>query len=71
MQVMVNGVKELIAEEDLTVARLLAMKEVESPDMVSVQINGLIVDRQTYGTRTVSNGDEVDFLYFMGGGAFR
>jgi len=69
MQVMVNGTKELIEEENLTVARLLAIKEVESPEMVSVQVNGKIVDRQSYGSQAITEGDEVDFLYFMGGGA--
>lgn len=69
MQVMVNGKTEIIEEESVTVARLLTIKEVESPDMVSVQVNGKIVDRQRYGEQAISAGDEVEFLYFMGGGA--
>jgi len=38
------------------------------PDYVSVELNGEIVDRQEFGTRRVSPGDVVEFLYFMGGG---
>jgi sulfur carrier protein len=38
--------------------------------MVSVQLNGEIIDRNQYQAQTISEGDELDFLYFMGGGAF-
>lgn len=69
MQLMVNGKAEIVEEDNISVAGLLALKQVESPDMVSVQLNGKIVDRQRYAEQAVSDGDEVEFLYFMGGGA--
>jgi sulfur carrier protein len=37
--------------------------------MVSVQVNGEFVGRDDFSTFLVNNGDEVDFLYFMGGGS--
>ena len=41
MQITINGENEQIAEEGVTVTRLLEIKNVESPDMVSVQVNGV------------------------------
>ena len=69
MQIKINGVIENIAEEELYIARLLKMRDVESPEMVSVQLNGSIVDRVNYGEIAVSDNDEVEFLFFMGGGS--
>jgi sulfur carrier protein len=71
MKVKINGVVEDIAEKTMSIARLLELRKVESPEMVSVQLNGDIIDRSHYGKTTVTNNDEVDFLYFMGGGGRR
>ncbi len=67
----VNGKPQTIPEESITVAELLSLNKVEMPDMVSVQCNGEFLDRQAYESTTVKHADEVDFLYFMGGGAIR
>ena len=48
---------------------LIKKNKVEQPDMVSVQINGEFVSRDKFDSTLLYNGDEVDFLYFMGGGA--
>lgn len=65
----VNGEPQTIPEESITVAQLLTHKKVEMPDMVSVQLNGEFVDRQLFESTTIKHADEIDFLYFMGGGA--
>jgi sulfur carrier protein len=39
-----------------------------TPDMVSVQLNGDFVTREKYDEISIKDGDEVDILYFMGGG---
>ena len=69
MQLIINGEIEKMAEENLSIERLLELREVESPEMVSVQLNGSIVDRVNYGEIAVSDNDEVEFLFFMGGGS--
>ena len=69
MQLKINGEIEKMAEENLSIERLLELREVESPEMVSVQLNGSIVDRVNYGETAVSDNDEVEFLFFMGGGS--
>jgi sulfur carrier protein len=67
----VNGEAQTIQEETITVAKLLAQNKVGMPDMVSVQLNGEFLERQAYESTTLKHSDEVDFLYFMGGGASR
>lgn len=68
MKIKVNGAQQEI-EAGLSVADLLVHNKVEMPDMVSVQLNGEFVQREHYGATTLKEDDEIDFLYFMGGGA--
>ncbi len=68
MKIKINGEIEELGENGLTISKLLVVKDVESPDMVSVQHNGEIIDRQNYETTAIQENDELDFLYFMGGG---
>lgn len=68
IEVEINGSKDSLPKE-LSVAELLSVKKVESPEMVSVELNGEFVDRSAFGDTSIKNGDSVEFLYFMGGGA--
>jgi sulfur carrier protein len=68
MKIKVNGAEQEI-EAGLSVADLLVRNKVEMPDMVSVQRNGEFVQRDQYGATMLQANDEIDFLYFMGGGA--
>lgn len=67
MQIKVNGSPQAI-EHSVTVAELLVLNKVEMPDMVSVQLNGEFVKRENFASTIVKENDEIDFLYFMGGG---
>jgi len=67
VKIKVNGVPQEI-ETGLSVADLLTRNKVEQPDMVSVQLNGEFVQRDRFAATVFRDGDEVDFLYFMGGG---
>ncbi len=69
MNILVNGETQTLAEAKVSVAQLLDINNVESPDMVSVQRNGDFVDRGNFDSTLLSENDEVEFLYFMGGGA--
>ena len=71
MQISMNGEKRQVEGENLTIAGLLTVEKVESPEMVSVQVNGEVIDRILYQETGINDGDEVDFLYFMGGGSGR
>lgn len=67
MKIKVNN-EERIFEGEISIAKLLVACKVEMPDMVSVQLNGEFVDKDTYEKVFIKKDDEVDFLYFMGGG---
>jgi len=69
MQLRINGETEKMTEENLSIERLLEIREVESPEMVSVQLNGSIVDRVNYRETAISDNDEIELLFFMGGGS--
>ena len=67
MKIKVNGeAKDL--SEIMNISTLLKVNKVEQPEMVSVQLNGEFVERESFDSTKVKDGDEVDFLYFMGGG---
>ena len=53
----------------LNVSELIKQSDVQQPDMVSVQVNEEFAEREDWDIIQISEGDKVDFLYFMGGGA--
>ena len=67
-KIIVNGEQQDV-NLPLQVAELLKLNQVEQPEMVSVQLNEEFVDRNDWEKIQLKEGDEVDFLYFMGGGA--
>ena len=68
MRLTVNGSARETAEERLTVSALLAVEGVQNPQAVAVQLNGLFVNSAAFGETFLKEGDEVDYVYFMGGG---
>lgn len=68
MKIMING-EQMEMGSPLTVAELLQQREIESPDMVSVEINEEILARDGFATTLLQENDAVEFLYFMGGGS--
>jgi len=67
MLIKVNGKPQQL-EKKISVADILALNKVEMPDMVSVQLNGEFLKKEQYTAVTLKENDEIDFLYFMGGG---
>jgi len=68
MKLLINGNSEEVSGA-LTIKELLAEKKVADPDMVTVELNGTILQRQDFVTIKIKEGDAVEFLYFMGGGS--
>ena len=66
--ILVNG-KTQEAELPILLIDLIKNNNVEQPEMVSIQVNGEFVDRTNFDTTQINANDEVDFLYFMGGGS--
>lgn len=69
MNIKINGETKEI-KDAVTVTEILVIEEVESSDMVSVQLNGEFVDRDKFPETVLKENDQIDFLYFMGGGSF-
>ena len=47
---------------------LLADKQVR-PEVVSVELNGRMLERREFDSTSLQSGDQVEVLFFMGGGA--
>lgn len=67
MTISVAGVKKEFAD-GLTVAQLVEAENVETPQYVTVSVNDEFVKSGTFEETVLKDGDEVEFLYFMGGG---
>ncbi|MDD6395267.1 MAG: sulfur carrier protein ThiS [Acutalibacteraceae bacterium] len=67
MFITVAGVKKEEAD-GLTVAQLVVDENVEMPQYVTVTINDEFVASGTFESTVLKDGDNVEFLYFMGGG---
>jgi sulfur carrier protein len=68
-KIQVNGKEQILETASISVLELIKLNKVLNTDMVSVQLNGEFVDREEYSSTQLKTNDEVDFLYFMGGGA--
>ena len=67
MKITVAGEKKEV-KDGLTVAELIVQENVETPQYVTVSVNEEFVEQGDFESRTLNEGDEVEFLYFMGGG---
>jgi sulfur carrier protein len=68
MKIRMNGNEEVIEKDSISISELLKTKNVQMPETVSVELNGKILDREKFDSVVVEDGNEVEFLYFMGGG---
>ncbi|MHC4477456.1 MAG: sulfur carrier protein ThiS [Planctomycetota bacterium] len=67
MKLTVNG-EQIDCSDGLTVDDFLIEQDVKMPEMVSVELNGRILKRETFESTTLKEDDKVEFLYFVGGG---
>lgn len=56
-------------EEGINITTLIEKEQVENADYVTVTRNDEFVDRADFDTTKLAEGDVIEFLYFMGGGA--
>ncbi len=61
-----NGKKEEI-ENDMSVSGLLEAKKIR-PEVVTVEVNDKIIERDKYRTTLLKPDDRLEFVYYMGGG---
>ncbi|MCR4849760.1 MAG: sulfur carrier protein ThiS [Lachnospiraceae bacterium] len=55
-------------EDGLSVSKLIEIEQVETPQYVTVSVNEEFIDQEDFETYILMDNDEVEFLYFMGGG---
>lgn len=67
MNITVAGNKKEV-KNNLTLMELIELEKVEMPDYVTVSINDEFIDADKKNTTVLKEGDNVEFLYFMGGG---
>lgn len=67
-KIVVNGESQSV-DLPLNVKELITLNKVLQPDMVSVQLNEEFAEREDWEKIQLKEGDKIDFLYFMGGGA--
>ena len=65
MQISINGKPETI--DASTVFDVLKVKDID-PQLVAVELNTEVVDREHMTTTTVKDGDKLELLFYMGGG---
>ena len=69
MQIIVSGTKKEV-KDGLTLPELIELENVETPEYVTVSINEEFVDSDKKASTVLKEGDNVEFLYFMGGGNY-
>ena len=67
MTITVTGVKKEVAD-GLTLAQLVVDEKVETPEYVTASVNDDFVSSSSFEDTVLRDGDNVEFIYFMGGG---
>ncbi len=67
MIITVAGEKKEV-EDQITVEKLIELEKVETPEYVTVSLNEEFLEKDKIPSTQLKEGDEVEFLYFMGGG---
>ena len=65
MQIKINGKSEEFSGG--TVLELLKAKKIE-PQMVAVEVNDSMIERDQLAATQLKEGDRLEFLFYMGGG---
>ena len=56
-------------EDGINLPTLIEKEQIDNADYVTVTINDEFVEREKFSETIIKDGDVVEFLYFMGGGA--
>lgn len=67
MKITVAGVVKEV-KDNITISELVAQENVETPEYVTVSVNDEFAKNADFETQQLKDGDNVEFLYFMGGG---
>ena len=62
-----NGKKEAV-KDGMNISRLLEVKKIR-PEVVTVELNDKILEKDKYRLTVLNPGDRLEFVYYMGGGS--
>ena len=65
MVITINGKPEDV--QAAVLLDLLSAKQID-PQMVAVEVNDVMIERNRLGSTPLKEGDRVEFLFYMGGG---
>ena len=65
MQISINGKSETL--DVSTISDVLKAKDID-PQLVAVELNTEVIEREQIATTNVKDGDKLEFLFYMGGG---
>ncbi len=68
MQLTINGKRQRIDGDDWNLIQLLQAQQVQYPATVFVQLNGAMVAGKNFEATQLKDQDEVEILYYVGGG---
>jgi len=66
MFIYLNGKRENIGE-NMSISKLLERKKIRQ-EVVTVEHNGQIIDREKFKDTLLNEGDGIELVYYMGGG---
>lgn len=67
IMIYLNGKKEEFGE-NISISKLLEAKKIR-PEVVTVELNDKIIERDKYQLTLLKDDDRLEFVYYMGGGA--
>ena len=67
MTITFSGNKKEV-KDGLTLPELIELENVETPQYVTVSINEEFIEKDAESSVVLKESDNVEFLYFMGGG---
>jgi len=66
INIVINGKKETLTEA-MSIDDLLKLKKIRR-EVVTIELNEVILDRKAYVSTNIKEGDKLEFVYYMGGG---
>lgn len=55
-------------EDGITLAYLVEKEKIQTPQYVTASVNDELISASDFENVTLKDGDNIEFLYFMGGG---
>ena len=68
MNLIIQGQKKEY-DDNSSIKDILTAEKVETPEYVTVSVNDELYDAKEFDDIRLKDGDNIEFLYFMGGGS--